>query len=120
MGDYGQAGFKAVQTVGVGVAAGVMIEALMPQFNESEPKMNIWMDVVGHLVLNGVAIVVVQGVISNNDPTGGGLFFPALMIAQPSLRDRIRWSSTWLTNIVEGALKSPIEPPADKLKTSTP
>ena len=106
MADFGQAGFKAVQTVGVGIAAGVMIEALMPQFNESEPKMNIWMDVVGHLVLNGVAIVVAQGIISNNDPTGGGLFFPALMIAQPSLRDqRILYSSELLTSYLEDALK---------------
>lgn len=105
MGDYGQAGIKAVQTVGVGVAAGVLIETLMPKFNESEPKMNIWMDVVGHLVLNGVAIVVAQRIISNNDPTGGGLFFPALMIAQPSLRERILYSSQELTSYLEDALK---------------
>lgn len=96
-----------MQTVGVAIATGATIESFMPAFNESEPIQNIWMDVVGHLVLNGVAVVLVQTMISDNDPTGGGLFFPALMLSQPSLRARLLWSSSSITTYLDKLSTTP-------------
>ena len=88
---YGQGARRAVETVGLGVLVGATMEFLVPDFNEAEDDRHLVLDFVGQLVLNGVAIVMVSNLLSRDDPTGGGLFFPALVQAQPSLRERLRW-----------------------------
>ena len=92
---------RAIETVGAGVVAGTLIDWVMPQFDEESSHAEALMQLTQQVVLNGVMIVLVSRTFQRNDPTGGGLFFPALLHGQPGFLLRLDWATNYVRDRID-------------------
>ena len=80
----------AVLNTALGIAIAGLIEGVLPPHTEGSSVQQVAFELMVQAGLNGVALALVAGVLSSNDPTYGIPFATALTTAQPALQGRIR------------------------------
>ena len=73
----------------IGIGVGSVIDAVLPKFNADASLTNQVFETLVQMGLNGVALVLLAGVLSDNDPTFGIPFSMALFQSQPELASRV-------------------------------
>ncbi len=73
----------------IGIGLGSVIDGMLPKFSADASLANQVFETLVQMGLNGAALVLVAGILRDNDPTYGIPFSMALFQAQPELGARI-------------------------------
>ena len=73
----------------IGIGVGSVIDGLLPKFNADASLTNQVFETLVQMGLNGAALVLLAGILRDNDPTFGIPFSMALFQSQPELASRV-------------------------------